>query len=364
MDRCAIPRSVVGWLLVSPPWLAAALGASLVTCGTPAQARLPIELEVAIEAGASITAPQEWIRRLGKLDLIRVRMRSIRPADQPKITELQVGGSTRYQVLAILSRQDELLLPNQRFKARHRGALKAYFEQLPLEAQHNAAPRGRFDLTEKQFRTLFADLSRPVNFSTTGLTAREMLSRLEKTFTVPVMRGRHIAPPLSLPVRGELQGISTGTALAIALREHRLVLRPEQPRGEPFRLTIAAQDRQLDAWPVGWMPEKSARVVAPQLFEKLTIEIKDYSFARALTALQPRIKIPVLLDYWILSDREIVIEQAQVKLDRRKTYLKGVLDRLASQARLATELRVDELGGPFLWVTQFGDDSPRADRSE
>jgi hypothetical protein len=37
------------------------------------------------------------------------------------------------------------------------------------------------------------------------------------------------------------------------------------------------------------------------------------------------------------------------------------VDRLLSQARLASELRVDEGGNAFFWITQFGPQSPRAE---
>ena len=54
-------------------------------------AALPVEIEVAIERGTSLTAPQEWSQLLGKMDLLSVRLRSIRPDDRPEVTSRELG---------------------------------------------------------------------------------------------------------------------------------------------------------------------------------------------------------------------------------------------------------------------------------
>jgi hypothetical protein len=40
--------------------------------------------------------------------------------------------------------------------------------------------------------------------------------------------------------------------------------------------------------------------------------------------------------------------------------VRRAVDSILSQGRLAGELRVDEAGQPFYWITQFDKDSPRA----
>jgi hypothetical protein len=41
-----------------------------------------------------------------------------------------------------------------------------------------------------------------------------------------------------------------------------------------------------------------------------------------------------------------------VTLPRTKTYYKRVLDRVLAQARLGAQVRIDEAGTPFLWITR------------
>jgi len=97
------------------------------------------------------------------------------------------------------------------------------------------------------------------------------------------------------------------------------------------------------------------------MFEFLTIEIDGHTLDDALEVLKPRMDMPLILDRRTLRRREIDPQQVNVKLTPTKTYLKSSLDRLLSQARLACELRVDESGKAFCWVTQYGKDSLRAE---
>ena len=325
---------------------------------TTARAALPIDLEIATEPGTPISAPQEWVRLIGRMNLGSVRLRGIRSGDRPKLEERKLGKSTRYHLLAILNRKNELVLPERRFRVRDRRALQKYFEQLPAQAAYHAEERGRFGLTEKQFRQVFGELSQPVGFSTAGKLAGEIAARLEKTLTVTVLRSRKAGVQNEKPLTVELQNMSTGTVLAYVLRCEGLMLVPEQLPGEPLRLRIASYDSQQESWPLGWKPAVSSRQSAPQLYKIRSIEINGFTLAQALTALQPALKVPVILDDWILQQRQIDPSKIQVSHPKKRTFLKSVIGRLLSQARLAEEVRVDELEQPFLWVTRFGKDSP------
>ena len=327
-------------------------------------AALPIDLEVALEPGTPLTAPQEWARLLGRMDLGRVQLRSIRSGERPKVEERKLGKTTRYQVLAVLNRKNELMLPKRRFRVGDRHALQKYLEQLPGQTAYHAEDRGRFGLTEKQFRQVYAELSQPVGFSTVGKSASEVAARFEKTLTVPAdhlertfLRNNGVALRNGKPLAVELQNLSTGTALAYVLRCEGLALWPEQLPGKPLRLRIGAYDSEQESWPVGWKPAVSAKRAAPQLYKFRNIEINGFTLTQALTALQPALKIPVILDDWVLGKRQIDPKTIKVSLPKKRTFLKSAVGQLVSQARLIEEVRVDELEQPFLWVTRFGKDS-------
>jgi len=330
----------------------------VLTIPTVVWAALPIDLEVATEPGTPISAPQEWARLLGRMNLGSVRLRGVRSGERPKLEAKNLGKTTRYHLLAILNSRNELVLPERRFRVGDRKALQKYLEQLPAQAAYNAEDRGRFGLTEKQFRLVFSELSQPVGFSTVAKRASDVFARLEKKLSVGVVHARNGALRNSKPLTAELRKLSTGTALAFVLRRDGLALYPEQLPDGPLRLSIEPYDSQRESWPIGWKPAVSSRRSAPHLYETRNIKINSLTLAQALTALQPPIKIPVLLDDWILRRHEIDPSKIQVSHPQKRTFLKSAVGKLLSQARLAEELRVDELDQPFLWVTRFGKDSP------
>jgi len=66
----------------------------------------------------------------------------------------------------------------------------------------------------------------------------------------------------------------------------------------------------------------------------------------------PRLGIPLLIDQAALERHDIDPTQIKIELPRTRTYYKRVLDRILSQARLKGELRADEAGNVFYWVTR------------
>ena len=315
-----------------------------------------VELEIALMPGAPITAPQQWAQRLGKLGIERVQIRSMRGEEQPTTTMNDEG--TRVDVLAVLTRQDELIFADRKFRPSQLGELREYIEQLPEQIVEAGIVRGPFRLTEEEFNLVMTELSRPLTQSTVGMTSQDMLGIAEGKVRLPIERHR-AADALLRHVRPqavELNQLATGTVLAIALRRDGLTLRPVHIEGG-LQLVVEPYQRDREVWPAGWRANQSPRQLAPQLFEPLNIEIEGFTLEKALDALQPRLGLPVLLDEWILGEQNIDPAKVDVKLPARKTFLKNAVDRMLSQARLASEIRIDDAGTAFLWITQFGPDS-------
>jgi len=72
----------------------------------------------------------------------------------------------------------------------------------------------------------------------------------------------------------------------------------------------------------------------------------------ALSAIGPLIKMPMFFDRAALKTYRIDPAKTQVKLAKTRTTYKRVIDRVLSQARLGSEIRIDEAGMPFLWITR------------
>jgi hypothetical protein len=330
--------------------------ATAVLCSTLSAVEVAIDIEVAMVPGVPITAPQEWAERLGKLGLAHVQIRSARGDEKPSTTMNEQG--TRVSVIAVLTKADELIVPQRKFRVSQLSELREYFENLPTQIAEEGIVRGPFRLTEREFHTVMADLAKPIVITTAGKTTGDLVAHCRSKFRLPIK----VTPPAKLMLQGgkplpmEMETLAAGTALAIALRRDNLAMWPEHIPGG-LQLVIEPYERDKETWPIGWKVEGSPRQLVPTLYEPLTIEIDGYTLTTALEALAPRLTVPVIMDDYMLTKLEIDPAKVQVKVPAKKTYLKGAIDRIFSQAHLACELRTDDRGTPFLWGTQFGPDS-------
>jgi hypothetical protein len=336
---------------------------------TTARAAPPVELELATERGVQITAPHEWLQRLADIGVENVRIRGIRAGDEPRVDNRGTSERPMYHVLGIITARDQLVLPGGAFSRADGSRIKDYFDRLTADgADSLTAPRGLFGLTETELKAVFADLAQPIDFETKGQPARALLDRLQAKFALKliveadadrVLRARE-------PLADDLSGLSAGTGLAMVLRSAGLVVRPEKSRGQPvvYRITSADADSIMEStlgkttdtdikdWPIGWEPRGTPGETAPALFEFLNAEIDGYTLQETLAAIGPRVKIPFYLDHAALDANNIDPAKFQVRLARTRTFYKRVLDRVLSQARLGCQVRVDEAGNPFLWITR------------
>jgi hypothetical protein len=339
----------------------------LLALATSARAAAPVELELATESGLQITAPQQWLQLLTSLGIDDVQIRGAHADDEPRLENRGTDERPRYHVVGILSAGEVLHLPGSTFHASDRAKLKDYLTRLSADgAEGTTASHGRFGLTEKQLAAVHADLAQPINFTTKGQPPRAILNQLQTKLTLRISTDGDADRVLrdAEPAQDEVNGLTAGTGVAMILRNYGLALRPEKSLGEPllFRVALAAsradsQDRHddkkaSDSWPVGTQSDKSPRELAPVLMEFLNVEIDGYTLTEAVDAIGPRIKIPIYWDHAALTAAHIDAAAVKVSVPKTRTYYKRVLDRVLAQARLASQVRVDEAGTPFLYITR------------
>jgi hypothetical protein len=333
------------------------------------RAAAPIELELATERGVQITAPHEWLQRLADMGIENVRIRGMRTGDEPRVDNRGTAERPMYHVVGIITARGQLLLPGGAFSSADRSRIKDYFDRLAADgADSLTAPRGLFGLTESELKTVFADLAQPIDFETKGQPPSALVERLQAKFASKIVfdAGADRVLRNATPLADELRGVAAGTGLAMALRSAGLVLRPEKSRGQPVVDRIAGAEAgsisqstlgktsgaEITNWPVGWEPRGTPGQTAPSLFEFLNAEIDGYTLEETLAAIGPRVKVAIYLDHAALAADGIDPAKIQVKLRRTRTFYKRVLDRVLSQARLGSQVRIDEAGKPFLWITR------------
>lgn len=327
-----------------------------------ALAALPIDLEVAVVKNAPLGAMQEWGRLLSEMELDSVRLRGAHAGDKPTITPVGSGPSQRFRVLGVLNHRDQLILRGGAFGPGDVAKLRKFLEGLPLQVAEQGVERGIFGLTRPQFGQLYNDFSTAVTGSTKGVPVQSVLETMTSALTVPLAIEPDASQALgrAKPLDIELKDMTTGTALALALRTTGLALLPEQPPGKPFIVRVVRMAPSEMYWPVGWKPEAAPRQVAPAMYRFTTIEITGYTLAQAMEALTPHMGIPIIYDQRVINDLKLDFTKVEVKFPNRRTYIRRAVDNILSQGRVAGELRTDEAGRPFYWVTRFGPTSPQA----
>jgi hypothetical protein len=96
----------------------------------------------------------------------------------------------------------------------------------------------------------------------------------------------------------------------------------------------------------------AARAASPAL-QIPGSRINDTPLSEALNAIGQRLELPFIFDHNALAREGIDIDSEKVSLPPGRTYYMRIITRLLSQAKLTSDLRVDEAGRPFLWITSI-----------
>ena len=336
------------------PWLCAV--ALLACCFTPTDlfGEPRVEMEVATQRGLAPAAGRRWNELLTAAGVSAIRFQGGQADAETKIDVAGTGRDPVYRIKAKLQGDNFLIVPGQRFSDKDRDALAEWVKRLKADGvEELAKPKSAFGLTADQLDEVLRDLSQPVTFTTKGVPVADAIRNIQK-----VVRNRIVIDPAIKdellaedPIRDELEGISSGTALAAILRPAGAVLQPRRPVGEKPYYFLTRAGKSVEAWPVGWPAEKTDRELLPILFDFLNVEIDGISAAKAIAAIQGRLKVPLLFDYNSLLAEGIELDDVEVKVPGNRSYYNRVFDRVLFQAKAKKEVRVDESGRPFLWIT-------------
>ncbi len=313
-----------------------------------------IDLEIVTEPGLALTAPQKWAAAVGELGLASVRIRGGKAGDRAQITETGTAKAPSFEITAILTSGNKLLLPGGSFSINQMGELKALLQKIgsgkkdePMEAT------GAFGLNAEQLVAIHETLGGKLRLQTKGKPVGEIANAILKEVEIKV----NIAPSARKALAAnevvidELNGLSFGTALAAALRPAGLVFAPIRIGKSDVELQIADSRDLEQAWPIGWPMEKGLSETLPAMSKFLNVEINNVIIGDALNSIQGRVQAPFLYDHNGLARERVDLAKTKVSLPEGKTYYKKILDRILSQVHLQCEVRLDEANKPFVWVS-------------
>ncbi|MEM8863931.1 MAG: hypothetical protein AAGF31_00105 [Planctomycetota bacterium] len=314
-----------------------------------------VSLEIANKRGTQATAPKEWLQLLAEVGVTGVRIRSARTGEQPSLETINSGRSEIHQVVGVLTSRDRLLLPGGTFTRRDRARLRDYFATLSADGAAGVTEaKGTFGLTKKQFEAVFDALSTPLRTTTKGKRLATIIddARTQLSMAISIDRPARAALQDAEPIADELATLSVGTALTVALQSDNLALVPIKPLGKPVQLSVVPLRDDLERWPAGYPAKGAPRSIAPDLMQAINVEIDGFTLAEAMAAITPRVELPVLWDRAALRRHDIDPATIDVRLPKSRLSYKRIFEKLLFQARLRGQLRVDESGTPFYWISR------------
>jgi len=314
-----------------------------------------VELEVVTEAGAPLTAAHDWMEALTESGFSRVRIRSARPGDAVSVSRDASAELPTFRVTGIITRGNSLRLPNGAFTLRDRQGLQSWVKRLRTDGNTN--PRRQpvaFGLSPAALVKLHDQLAPAVASSTKGQSTAQVLNAIRRRIGFPLRldptgkKGYDAAAP----VADELVGLSAGTALSATLRPLGLVWYPKDIDGR-IELVVTDVCHAEKSWPVGWPVKLKSSQAVPKLMEPLNVKIENQPLSKVLEILTVRMQTPILLDHNSLARRRVDPASTRVSVPEGKSYYKRILDGVLTQSMLTSEVRQDEAGTPFFWVSCF-----------
>jgi len=338
----------VGMLLVS---LMAFLAAKSQAQSSP---RRIIYLEISADSRARVGAQQQWLEMLQGVGADRVVSRTLRDG-RVGIEETKMTSATVIKVSGVIA-GDRLKLPGGSFSIRDKAGISELLKRLRDDGAEVAmAEKKAFGLTSVQLVALHQRFSQPVNFETKGRKAGEVTAELVKKIGIPFVLDSSARAAVNGDelVLDELRGLSMGTALAAVVRPLGLVIEPKREQGKQLEIHLQDTRQAKENWPVGWPLERVPVAVAPTLFDKIPLEIRNFPLAAVLNAIEKKSGVNFLIDYNTLARKDVDLATTKVTLVENKVALLVAVSNALKQAkpRLSCELRMDEIGKPFLWIT-------------
>jgi hypothetical protein len=309
-----------------------------------------VELEIAgnsqIGAGMSF---QQWGQALSAAGVQGFRLRAAQQGDKPAI---EVGGTDQspvYKVTAVLGAGDDLVVPGGRFRRTECKQLAAWLNDIAKRGPPEKREKlSAFGLTASQFQKVNSDLSKGVGFSTKGMTRSEAVDKIGGQLGL-TLKIEDAFSDGDDKIDEDLSALSSGSALACILRPIGSCL---VPRVDGETLSYAVKKAQLDqeVWPVGW-PAEGGQKVLPALYEFHNVNVSGVAATKLLAVVGKQIEAPVLFDHNALARHVVDPDKATVSHPQQRTTYSLALRKMLGKVGLKFEIRVDEAGKPFLWVS-------------
>lgn len=313
-------------------------------------------MEIGTEDGFNQLEIREWYELLTGFKVTNLRISGARPGDKIEILSEGTERSPIYRVKGLLTGNGQLIVPGGRFTKRNPQALAKWVADLRKHGP--GGPKvdttgATFGLDDTQLKTIQRDLAKTVDFSTVGMSRTEILDKLDERleYSINISGASRRAMEAAGDATFELKDMACGTALAYVIRAAGLGMAPQEAL-DAFEYRIVAADSLKQSWPVGLESDKRLRDLIPNAFELVNFQVNPQTpLTSALPPIAEYLNTSFLFDENLMAAAELDPTQSLVEMSPKRTALSMAADRLLTQARMRSKVRIDEAGRPFYWVT-------------
>lgn len=329
------------------------LGFADLAWSQPAKRRM-VYLEVSADARAMVGTQQKWLEMLQGVGADKVLSKTSRTGT-PGIEETELTNSTIIRVTGFIV-GNQLRLPGGKFTIRDKAGIRTLLQKLRDDGAKVAlAEKKAFGLTSEQLVGLHGKLAKTVEFNTKDQPVGDVVGNLIKQAGLRFVLDQTARAAVNgqQTVVEEFKGMSVGTALAAVVRPLGVVVEPRREQGKSLEIHILDSRSSKENWPIGWPVDKPPISAAPDLFQEIPIEIRNFPLANVLDAIEKKSGVPFLYDHNSLARQGVELADVKVSLVEKKVALLVAVSRLLKQSKpkLSYEVRADENGKPFLWIS-------------
>ena len=328
------------------------------TCFDQADAqKASVELEI-YSVNSGLETQQTWGELLSKVGANISSLKSARKNVKMEVDESTFGNRKHYRIVGVLSNNRLNLPGGKTFTNRDNEKIAAYIEAIRADGPKTAlSQKMAFGLTATQLVALQQDLAALHKKSTKDTPVMDVVEAIAEAIKTPVRVDSSARDALAKEskVAEEMNSLSCGTTLAAVLRPIGLVAVPKREQGKTTEIVIMDSLKADEHWPVGWPSTRGNALAVPSMFKSQKFEIRNYELKKILDALESKVKVPFLYDHNTMARHGADPTKLTATVVEQKQTFYGVVRKCLSQVRpqMKPEVRLDEAGNPFLWITTF-----------
>ena len=328
----------------------------------PALSRRSLDIEVLIQSQPSYRIKsQEWGRVFQKLGY-NVRFREPRSGEAPRVEDLDRDDFRATHVVAAMAASGAIRIGAEQFEIDNPEPLTLVLEKLQRHgAKGPPESSPTWGLTDDQFKEVTRLLGVPcektieLQSSILAIESIGLPGNMRMKFTEAARQQALAKRPDSAPESIELQGFTKGSAIAIVLAQYGLGFRPKYIAPGQYDIEIDRGDESNNLWPIGWKPEQSFSEILPAYFRAIPLDVEDVEVNALVGAISDKLGVPHFSSAYALTIKGLDLDT--LKYTRRDDRIAParLLTAVGDKFELGFDVRVDEAGKLFLWVTTAGD---------